>query len=209
MSESTTPPVDKTGGQSSDKGAATPPANKTPKTYTQEEVDTIVSERTRILGEKHTTELADKDAAIDKFRQAQMTEEEKKIEAARKEGAKEAEIRLAEREREYAHKDAYIESGINPKRVAAAFAIVKAQNPKADPAEATAFLKKEYPEFFSQSKSFGPGDGVSRTSVDEEWTDERIDEAIRNGTYDKHREAIAKARARRANNTGVLVIPPV
>ncbi len=183
MSESVTPPVEK-------------PAEQAEKVYKQADVDAITNKVRETEGKK----LAEKEAEIEKLRQQTMTEDQKKLEAARSEGAKEYKTKLETIERERGLERSFMDGGLNPKRLSGALAIIKSSIPEATPDEAAAFLKKEYPEFFN--KQFGPGDGVSKSEPAEEWTDERIKEVIRNGTYAQHLPEIEKARQRKISKHG-------
>ena len=170
-----------------EKGAGNPPekggdgdAGKAEKVYKQTQVDDFVNERSKRLKTDFDSQLSEKDKEIDKLRKAQMSDEEKRIQGARDEGAKPFKDQLAERDRRDAHKDAYLEGGINPKRVSGAFTIVKEHLAKASPEEALAFLKKDYPEFFADtSKSFGPGDGITKQAAPQGgWTSEEVEKAL-------------------------------
>lgn len=193
-----TPPPDK-GTVEPDKGTTQQPDKGTQsasdKVYKQDEVDKIMEK----VRETERKKLTDKDAEIEKLRQAQMTDEEKKLKAARDEGAKDAQGKLDAKIKEDTLKDAMLEAGINPKRIRHAVALARDLSPDAEPQEAVNALKKDLPELFGKASSFGPGDGVTRSVDDTEtWSSEYIDQMIaKHGTgwYAANRKKIEAQRA--------------
>ena len=202
----TTAPVEKTVAQTSEKGAINANKSADPGAWITPELRPHVDDLMDKVRATERKALAEKDAEIEKLKRSQMSEKDKAIADARDEGAKEWKAKWEERDRDDAHRKTYREGGINLKREDDALLIIKAKQPKADPSEALSFLKREYPEFFGNGKSFGPGDGVTHHSAQpSDWSRDEIEKALEGMTpeqrvhwWKKNGEAVTEYQRRQS-----------
>lgn len=179
-------------------GGDEPPKGDEPKakTYTQTELDKITSS-----GEKTRIKLENENKAL---REAAMSDEDKKLQAARDEGSAEWKGKLEAKLREDDVRDALMESDINPKRVKHATTLANKLYPDATPEEAADKLRAEMPELFGTKNrgQFGPSDGAPpRTAAGYGFDAAGVEEARLNLTstdfiswYRTNRENIMKAQ---------------
>jgi len=192
--EGTEETKDPVGGEQSEEKGSTA---DTP-VYTEERFQATLNKRMEQAGR----ERKKLEKQLAEAKTASMSEDEKRIENAKKEGATEERTKREGLERRMELQDTLLDEGANPKQMRKALALAGEFAPDGSPEDVVAALKEHAPEVFQSKTTIPSGDGPNPPGGDDLTTDYSADavqaklkEPGGRAWYIKNRDKINQAHA--------------
>lgn len=174
----------------------TTPESKLEKAYTQADVDAITEKVRRGLN----TKLTAKEQELEGLKAANLTEQEKAIEDAKKAGADEVRAEL-----EVFKRQATIERLLAAKGVTNAEQVARLIDPEADPEEGVKKLTEDMPQLFETTKVGGGGGRNLPSDGDQAMSEEHVNDMVqKHGPGWLTPERLGKLKQWRTENQGSI-----